>query len=528
MKKIWIVAIGLLFLLSSGFVTMGTAQNTDASVGDGAIAEKARESVSKGLEWLRAQQMDDGSWMSNVGITAMGVMAFANFGINEEDKVVSDAVNYLLGKRGPDGSFTTGTYIAYETSLCVVALTATRNPDYKDEVEGAIEWLEQAQQTGENADDPEWWIGGIGYGVDGRPDLSNNQFAVMAFHAASTVYDIEVSESTWENIETFTTRCQNKKDTNPDWATYDDGGFMYYPGYSHAGEDVSYGSMTAAGVWCYVLGGVSREDARVTSAINWLGEHHTFTENPGIGDLGLFYYYWTYARAMTLCGESLINGNNWYSDLGSAILERQSEDGSWVNEKDFWMEGLPVLATVYAINALETRLLPWADGVTVEIELHSDKNLHVLDGEGHHSGDGIMTRSSCEEGIPGSEVTTGDGFTKVVIRNADAGVYKIGMTEGDEDGYDLKIIVKRDGEVLDEKRYSKETSDDVETNLVINSIAAPGSIYLEEPATGESIDPDDYEYPDEKEERSYTPFIIGAIAVLVLLVILSLIFLKRK
>ncbi len=517
-KQIWIVIMAVMFLLSSGLATIGTADETEES--PGSIAEKARESISKGLGWLRAQQMEDGSWMGDVGITAFVVSAFANNGIGEDDENVKKAVDFVLSKRASDGSFTMGTNTVYYTSVCVVGLSSTRNPDYKDEVESAIKYLESVRKTAENSDE-EWWIGGIGYGGDGRPDLSNNQFAIMAFHAASTVYDIDVDENIWNDVETFTSRCQNKMDTNPDYAAYDDGGFMYFPGYSHAGEGISYGSMTAAGVWCYVLGGVSREDPRVTAAMDWLDKNHVFNENPGIGDAGLYYYYWTYARAMTLYGEPV---SEWYKDLVPAILERQAADGSWVNEKDWFWENLPELATVYAINALETAILPWTDGVTIEVELHSEKNLHILDGDGRHSGDGVLTRSN-EAGIPGSTVTKGEDYTKVVIENADAGAYTIEMTDGNDGEYELKVTVKKDGETLDEKELSGDSSEDVKTIMVINSISAPGSVYVEEPSAGET---GTYTINAEEDEASYTPFIIAAIAVLVFLIIISLILVMKK
>jgi len=517
-KQIWIVIMAVLFLLSSGFVTIGSAQETGDSTKT--IAEKARESISKGLGWLREQQGEDGSWMGDVGITAFALSAFANNGIGEDDETVQKAVDFVLSKRASDGSFTMGANTVYYTSVCVVGLSSTRNPDYRDEVESAIKYLESVRKTAQNSDE-EWWIGGIGYGGDGRPDLSNNQFAIMAFHAASTVYDIDVEESIWNDVETFTTRCQNKLDTNPNYAAYDDGGFMYFPGYSHGGESISYGSMTAAGVWCYVLGGVSRDDPRVTAAMDWLDEHRTFSENPGLGDPGLYYYYWTYARAMTLYGEPV---SEWYKDLVPAVLERQAEDGSWVNENGGWFwENLPELATVYAINALETAILPWTDGVTLEIELFSEKNLHVLDDEGRHSGDGVLTRSN-EAGIPGSTVTKGEDYTKVVTENVDAGAYTIEMTDGKDSHYELKVTVKKDGVTLDDTTYSGDSSEDIETIMVVNSIAAPGSVYLEEPST-EGASQRNYEYED---ETSYTLFIIAAIAVLVFLIIISLVIARKK
>lgn len=517
--RIWIAIIGLMFLITPIISVVGTAQTSETTD----HAAEARADIQKALDWLRTRQMDDGSWLASVGVTSMGVMAFTNGGVGSDDPAVVNALNYIIDEKTADGSFTSGTNVVYETSLAIVALTSTRNPEYKDDVEAAVRFLETAQKTEDNSDE-DWWVGGIGYGGDGRPDLSNNQFAVMAFHSAATVYDIDLDESTWNHIETFTTRCQNHQETNPEWAAYDDGGFMYFPGYSHAGEDTSYGSMTAAGIWCYVLSGVDKDDARVEAAANWLEENHKFTENPGIGQTGLYYYYWTYARAMTLYGEPL---GNWYNGFLSAISERQLEDGSWINsESDWWWENVPEVATLYAVNALESAILPWADGITLEIELHSDKNLHVFDDDGLHSGDGVLvTRMAYEEGIPSSKVIKGSDFTKVVIENADSGAYKVRMTDGEEGSYDLKVTVKRDGKVLDENTLSGKTTEDTESLLIINSISAPGSVYVEEPAERESTGTFDYE---EESKVSYTPLIIGAIAILAVLIVLSVIVIKKR
>jgi len=502
-----------------GLITMGTAQETAETD----YADTARSRIDQGLDWLKTRQTADGSWVYNPGVTAMGVMAFLNAGYDTDDPVVTNAVDYIISTRSPDGSFTSGTNVVYETSLCIVALTATRNPDYKDEVEDAVRYLESVQKTEENSDEV-WWEGGIGYGGDGRPDLSNNQFAVMALHSASTVFNIDIKDSTWEGVELFATRSQNLKSTNSDWAQYDDGGFMYFPGYSHAGDETSYGSMTAAGIWCYILSGVDRSDDRVTSAVAWMNDHHTFTENPGIGQTGLYYYYWTYARAMTLYGKPL---GNWYNSLTSRLAEIQNEEGFWVNsEADYWWENVPEVATLYALNALSAPIVPWDDGITIEIELHSDKYLHVFDNEGRHTGEGVEVRSGNEDAIPGSTVISGDEYTKVTIANTENNAYTIGLSDNGDDWYELKVTVKKDGNVLDEKEYEGEVQGDLGSKLIINSIAAPGSIYLEEPSGG-SYPAATYEYTVE-EGTSYTPIIIIGVVVLIILIIISIALIRRK
>jgi squalene-hopene/tetraprenyl-beta-curcumene cyclase len=50
--------------------------------------------------------------------------------------------------------------------------------------------------------------------------------------------------------------------------------------------------------------------------------------------------------------------HNWREELIDAIVARQNEDGSWKNEADRWLEGQPILATIYCILSLEEALKP--------------------------------------------------------------------------------------------------------------------------------------------------------------------------
>ena len=43
----------------------------------------------------------------------------------------------------------------------------------------------------------------------------------------------------------------------------------------------------------------------------------------------------------------------WRHELIEQLAKDQKPDGSWVNEADRWMEGLPALTTAYSMLALE-------------------------------------------------------------------------------------------------------------------------------------------------------------------------------
>jgi squalene-hopene/tetraprenyl-beta-curcumene cyclase len=44
--------------------------------------------------------------------------------------------------------------------------------------------------------------------------------------------------------------------------------------------------------------------------------------------------------------------HDWRADLTAALARRQRPDGSWLNDKDHWMERNPHLVTGYALMAL--------------------------------------------------------------------------------------------------------------------------------------------------------------------------------
>ena len=166
----------------------------------------------------------------------------------------------------------------------------------------------------------------------------------------------------------FVSRCQNLPskynetkfpELNPD------GGFYYtiaQGGSSQAGALPngglrSYGSMTYAGLKSMLYAGVDKEDPRVKAAVEWLQQHYSLEENPGMGDSGLYYYFHTFAKALDAYGQSNFvekdgDEHDWKQELVAALAARQQENGSWVNSNERWLEADPNLATGYVLLAL--------------------------------------------------------------------------------------------------------------------------------------------------------------------------------
>jgi squalene-hopene/tetraprenyl-beta-curcumene cyclase len=358
--------------------------------------EAVKAAIDRGANWLIDHQLPDGSYggdgagavavSGSPGITAIALHALAICprGYREEDgPFISKAVEFLLAQaREGGGIYAEGQGLEnYESSMALLALDALdagRTPKYADRVVSLREFIagqQCAEETNYHPDTNRRAYGGIGYGSDRRPDLSNTQVALDALHAAELADDSDV----YRRVQLFLTRCQNRAGSNDfldgkEHSSTEDGGFFYYPGESKAENRknpdgsvsyTSYGSMTYAGVKSLIFAGVSKDDPRVRAAVEWIGKNFTVEENPGMatpahperGQMGLYYYYAVMARTFEVLGEkTVIDGQGrtrrWAAELAAELLSRQSPEGSWSNPVDRWWEANPSLVTAYAVQAL--------------------------------------------------------------------------------------------------------------------------------------------------------------------------------
>ena len=319
------------------------------------------------------------------GITAMALSAViraSRMAGREKPAYVTQGLIYLSSLKKKDGSiFLTGLK-TYVTSVSLMAFKDSGDPRYKDIIARARNFLLAIQaDEGEGysmEQDP--FYGGMGYGGDERPDLSNTQIAMDALKAAG----IDKKHQAFKKALNFLEKCQNLAESNSTRVVLKDGkkvipgtdgGGIYAPGDSKAGlEKVgdgiyvarSYGSMTYALLKSLLFAGLDPSDKRVKAAVKWIQDHYTLEENPGFkvaatsnaGQQGLFYYYLTMARALKALGKDVIadsagTPHRWREELARKILSLQRTDGSWINERSpRWFEGNPVLATSYAILVL--------------------------------------------------------------------------------------------------------------------------------------------------------------------------------
>jgi squalene-hopene/tetraprenyl-beta-curcumene cyclase len=334
---------------------------------DPQLREKARRAVDGGLHYLRGQQAENGSVMNSVGITALSLRAFleAHRGYNEGDgPFITRQVDFILSKANDDGSISeTLQNRSYNTAVVLNGLAATKNPKYEPVIAAGRKYLIGHQiDEGEGYTPEHRYYGGLGYGGDERPDMSNLYIALEGLKAAAT----DPKDPVWEKAMVFVSRSQNRSESNDQPFAANDGGFVYLPGWNppeFENGTNSYGGMTAAGLISLLFAGVDKNDPRVQAAYKWMTANYTLDVNPGTNAKhGLFYYYNAFAKVMAAYGEDeFVDGKgqkrNWRNELAQKLVSLQQPDGSWVNkDSNKWWEDKAPLVTAWSVIALEHAL----------------------------------------------------------------------------------------------------------------------------------------------------------------------------
>lgn len=334
--------------------------------------------VDKAIEFLKSSQNPDGSWgvePRNRGVAGIVVTGLLRSGkVGPDDAPAAKGLAYIESLVNPEAGHIAGADAVvqlhnYVTSVNVMALQAAGRPDkYKAIVGDAVGFLKQLQWDDSEGIDPDNdFYGGAGYDSRSRPDLSNTQFFLEALHEAGLSPD----DPAFQKALMFVSRCQNfeSEHNQQPWAgAINDGSFIYSA--AAGGQTkvidpdnqlVGYGSMTYAGIKSMIYCGVSKEDPRYQRALDWITKHYTLEANPGMEpgaqDRGLYYYYHTLAKTLTVMEvDELTDANgvkhDWRKELTEKLMSLQRPDGSWINDNDRWMEGEPELVTGYALMAL--------------------------------------------------------------------------------------------------------------------------------------------------------------------------------
>ena len=330
--------------------------------------KRLMESLNRAEVYLRQQQKPDGTWENHPGITALAATALLRQpGVSRARQLeaVGKTLDGLVRLAKPDGGIYENTIPHYITGVAAMALVAGGRPQDRPIIEKARAYLaENLLDEGEGVGKNEFWYGGMGYGAttraDGRrADMISLEYALRALKES----DLPESSPVWQKAIVFLQRAQNNSETNDQAWAANDGGFVYYPGFTYHtdGGTRSYGSATYAGILSYSWASVKKDDQRVQSVVKWIRDNYTVDENPGMGQKTVYYYYMVFAKALQALGEPAIvdargRSHDWREELGRKLLSLQHPEGYWVNEVKDEMQDNKVLVTSFTMAALQAIL----------------------------------------------------------------------------------------------------------------------------------------------------------------------------
>jgi squalene-hopene/tetraprenyl-beta-curcumene cyclase len=207
--------------------------------------------LGRGAEFLRGHQAADGTWSNprQPALTSLALLALsknAAFLREENSDALERGFGFIRTQVREDGGIYGEGLSNYNTAICTLALLQRGEVRDAAIVEAARRFL-ISQQTVTMAA-PEL-NGGIGYGPTGvspkrqHPDLDNTLVSLETLRACELVRATREKDDgpslDWNAAIAFVSRCQNLSSTNSlPWVSEhaaDQGGFVYYPGFSNAG-----------------------------------------------------------------------------------------------------------------------------------------------------------------------------------------------------------------------------------------------------------------------------------------------------
>lgn len=404
MKK-HILVMGMRVLTLATVFAFGTCV-TPAAVGDvlpgvaPALRVQAEGAVLRGLDWLAAQQSEQGGWSDPAypALTALPLWAFARGAHTNQTDIVQKAVDCILAYCVDGGLYEGAIYQVvagekggglpnYNTAICASALAEINDPRLVPVILKARRFLARSQYLG---DKDSLFRGGMGYDPASQrayADLSNSYLAYEAMWRTARFEDMRQGEAPvkldWKAAVGFVEQCHNDSDVNSlSWASDDPGekgGFAYRPdeyrkdagAYEQNGvvKFRSMPGMSYAGLLSYIYAGVDRDDPRVRTTVAWIRGNwnlHVANRNPELAGKpeqkeGLFYMYNVMTKGLAAYGRDVLplaDGStiNWRNEIIRVLLDAQRDDGQWINENGRYWESNPVLVTSYSLLALQTAL----------------------------------------------------------------------------------------------------------------------------------------------------------------------------
>lgn len=278
-----------------------------ATQAEESLGVRVNEALDRAAAHLIGKQNADGSWNKEdkvhpLGRTALCTYALLHTGLAKDHPAVVKGMEFLASHGFKPNS-------TYEAG-CFLLLLHTYGPTYDKHIHRICAWL-----AGNLDQTKKLW----GY-PDGRPDLSNTQYAVFGLKVGE-MHGYEVPRNLWKSLIRGVMWRQ------------DENGAYYY-----RDDALCSGSMTHAGLIVLhfateALGKTPRDVKQsMARARRWYEQNYSIVHMPyGRGYHKGYYYYYMYglARYAEIFGLKEIAGHDWYREGAEELLRRQDDNGAW-------------------------------------------------------------------------------------------------------------------------------------------------------------------------------------------------------
>ena len=331
------VAGMMLILMPASMITLASPEHaqpgtTSGYPAGGNIRQQARQLAGGGLAYLGRRQNSSGAWLGRYGpaVTALVVRGFLEAGVSTGNIHVQRGLRFIESNRRSDGGFYNNVEPAYNTAIVLRTLSMLPEPRYQRQARRGLAFLHQQLQASipTPGSDAAWYA---------HRSLFRSRILGNRFAQSEKTVSRQITAGLWIS------------------------GKVLDPHERRADAVLTqYGSITYAQLKSMIYAGLQARDPRVVHLSHWIAAHYALNYNPAEnGSQGLYYYYVVFARVLRAAGRTRVVdadgvSHNWRRNLVTALARRRRANGSWKNGAgSAWLEGNPVLATTYAVLALD-------------------------------------------------------------------------------------------------------------------------------------------------------------------------------
>ena len=339
------------------------------------LALESRAGLRRGLNFLLAQQLPDGSWARHPALTGLAVLALLNapgeLRPSESAAAAERAAGWLRRRlaeetvTSPDGELSPRPVLQLAVgSWALIRLGQESDRPLLGEVRTRLLAAQCLDVPPNNSA-----YGGFRPHSGAVPDFMTTVYAL------ETLQLLEAAGLNAGPAPGLAVIRPEVISSAADWLwrrVPEESGAV--PAADRASEQKELTGLQAAAVLKSLFyAGAAADNSRVGILYAWFGRKASFVENPGVGDAGYYTYIFTLAQTLRGCERqgmfvddvagktgarktSMKNCGDWHRKMLEALLERQAGDGGWHQSVPDWWETRPELTTAYAVLAMELAL----------------------------------------------------------------------------------------------------------------------------------------------------------------------------